>query len=236
MRLLVTRPEPDNARTAAALRARGHSALLAPLLVVAPVADAEIGGGPFAGLVLTSANGARALAVHARVRELSALPVFAVGRRTAQAARDAGCKDVVSADGDVDDLATLISARIGTAGPPLLYLAGEDRTGDLEGTLTARGIAVLTVVAYRAVTVVEFPSEAAAAIRRGAIDGVLHFSRRSAAAYVARAKRGDLLAAALAGIHFCLSERVAEPLKMAGAGTIRVAQRPDEASLLALVE
>ena len=40
MRILVTRPEPDNARTAAALQARGHTPLLAPLLRVVPVGAA----------------------------------------------------------------------------------------------------------------------------------------------------------------------------------------------------
>ena len=38
MRLLVTRPEPDAARTAASLRARGHDVALAPLLSAQAVA------------------------------------------------------------------------------------------------------------------------------------------------------------------------------------------------------
>ena len=43
MRLLVTRPEPDAARTAEALRARGHEVLVAPLLRVETIA-ADFGG------------------------------------------------------------------------------------------------------------------------------------------------------------------------------------------------
>jgi uroporphyrinogen-III synthase len=34
MRLVVTRPQTDSERTAAALRARGHAVLVAPLLRV----------------------------------------------------------------------------------------------------------------------------------------------------------------------------------------------------------
>ena len=48
MRLLVTRPEPDNERTAAALRAQGHEVLLAPLLHIEAVADADLGAPPWA--------------------------------------------------------------------------------------------------------------------------------------------------------------------------------------------
>src|SRR5262245_18884914 len=100
MRLLVTRPEPDNARTAAELRARGHEVMLAPLLRIEPVPDADLGNGPWSGVLITSANGARAIAAHKRRAALDALPVLAVGQASAAAARDAGISDVTSADGD----------------------------------------------------------------------------------------------------------------------------------------
>ncbi len=35
-------------------------------------------------------------------------------------------------------------------------------------------------------------------------------------------------------VHYCLSERIAEPLRQAGAANIRVAARPDEAALIEL--
>jgi hypothetical protein len=96
MRLLVTRPEPDNARTAAALRANGHEVMLAPLLHIEAVTNADLGAPPWAAILLTSANGARAIADHPRRAELIALPVLAVGRSSADAARAAGFTDVSS--------------------------------------------------------------------------------------------------------------------------------------------
>jgi uroporphyrinogen-III synthase len=101
MRLLVTRPEPDAERTAAALRARGHIVLVAPLLRIEPVEHAEIGPGPFIALLVTSANAAPAIAHHERFAQLRALPVFAVGDRSAEAMGAAGFADVTSAQGDV---------------------------------------------------------------------------------------------------------------------------------------
>src|SRR5437867_2873635 len=110
MRLLVTRPQPDGARTAALLRAQGHAVEIAPALRTEPVA-ARFGRGPFTALIMTSANAARAAQTHPRGNELRALPVFAVGRSSAETARAAGFADVVSADGDVDDLAALLAAQ-----------------------------------------------------------------------------------------------------------------------------
>ena len=164
MRILVTRPAADAARTAAALRVRGHEAIVAPLLTIEYFPDAELGDGPWSAILVTSANAARAIAGHKRRDELRRIPVFAVGRQSAQDLRAEGFADVTSADGDVDDLAALVAARLK---PParLLYLAGEERSGDLAGVLRAKNFAVDTVVVYRVVVAETLPAEAAAALR-----------------------------------------------------------------------
>jgi uroporphyrinogen-III synthase len=232
VRLLVTRPEPDGERTGAALRARGHDVLLAPLLRVETVA-CDLGEVAYGAVVMTSANAARAVAAHPSRAVLAGLPAFTVGRRTAAAARAAGFADVRSADGDKADLVALLRAEYEAARGPLLYLAGEARAGELD--LSASGIAVVTSVIYRAAAVERFPDAVAAALAAGVIDGVLHFSRRSAEAYLACARRADLLAGALVPLQLCLSAAMAEPLAAAGAASIRIAPRPDEAAMLELV-
>jgi uroporphyrinogen-III synthase len=231
MRLLVTRPEPDNERTAAELRARGHEVMVAPMLRVEPVIDADLGAGPWAAVLITSANGARAIAAHKRRGELTALPVLAVGQASATAARAAGFSDVTSADGDGGDLARLAAVRVSGAAVPLLYLAGEERARDLGAELAASGLKVATVAVYRTVKVAALPDDVRAALAAGVVEGVLHFSRRSVESYLDCARDGP----ALQPIHYCLSARAAEPLQAAGASRIRVAAKPDEAGMLALV-
>jgi uroporphyrinogen-III synthase len=230
VRLLVTRPEADGARTAAALRARGHEVVLAPLLRIELV-DFALPDEPWSAVVMTSANAARAVVNHPRRAALIAAEAFAVGRHTAEAARAAGFRTVHSADGDKDDLADLLRARRGEASAPLLYLAGEDRAGDL----AAGDTLVVTVVAYRAVKAQHFAPEVAAALARREVDGVLHFSTRSAQAYLDCASRAGIRDAALAPVHVCISRQVAQPLAAAGAAALRIAPRPDEAALLELI-
>jgi uroporphyrinogen-III synthase len=233
MRLLVTRPEPDAERTAAALRTRGHEVLISPLLRIEALTDAEITLGPFAALLVTSANAAPAIAGHARFAQLRQLPVLAVGDRSAEAMRAAGFVDVTSAQGNVDDLAAFAAARI-KLGAALLYLAGADRSGDLGGVLSRQGFAVETAVIYRAVPTGRFLPAVAEAM--AAIDGVLHFSRRSAEMYVSAARAGGCHRDAIGRmIHFCMSAQTAAPLVEAGATDTRVADEPTEAALLALI-
>lgn len=229
MRVLVTRPLPDGERTAATLRTRGHDVLLVPLMQVRPVPAVMTGN--WSGVIVTSANALRVLSA-AQVAPLLNLPLYAVGERSAEAALAAGFRQVRSARGDVDDLVQLIAERYANEPAPHLYLAGEDRAGDIEAALAARGIKVVTVVVYRVMTI-GFPPELFVAVEQGGLDAVLHFSRRSAENYLAGAKAAGLLRQALAPRQLCLSRQVAEPFQ-----DLRVAEisrRPDETALLELL-
>ena len=120
-------------------------------------------------------------------------------------------------------------------GASLLYLAGADRSGDLAGALSGRGLALRTVIIYRAVAVAALPPAVVAAMTDG-IDGVLHFSPRSAETYLDTAHAAGLDENALhRPAHFCLSAQVAEPLQQAGASDIRIAAEPTEAAVMALI-
>jgi uroporphyrinogen-III synthase len=234
MRVLVTRPEPDNERTAALLRQRGHEVVLAPLLRMEPV-EASLGGGPWVAVVITSINAARVIAAHPQFGRIKSLPLFAVGRRSADAARAAGFGDVVSAEGDASDLVRLISGRLPHTELPLLYLAGEDRAADIATELAPEGLVVHTAAVYRAAKVPGFPHDVLSELMAGTIEGVLHFSRRSAEAYLQCAAAARLPTSATVLSHYCLSRQVAEPLAAAGSPSVRVAARPNERILLDLV-
>jgi len=233
MRVVVTRPQPQGERTVAALAACGHDAWEVPLMRVEPVA-ADLSGS-WGAVVITSANAPAAIAENAAFATLAKLPLFAVGRRSAEAAREAGFANVTSAGGDVRDLVQVLHERRANAEAPLLYLAGEDRAADLVGDLAAHGIAAEMRVVYRAVTA-PFPDELVAALEAGGdVQAVLHFSKRSAENYVAGARAAGVAEQAMAVRHYCLSAQVAEPLAAAGAKRIMIAPRPEEAALIELL-
>jgi uroporphyrinogen-III synthase len=230
MRVLLTRPEPDGLRSAARLRALGHDVILAPLMR-GETLKADFGG-PFAAVLMTSANAARAILEHPRFAELRALPVCTVGDHSAEVARAVGFAEVVSAQGALDDLVRLVAARFANA--RLLYLAGEDRAGDLAAELAGHRIKVETAVVYRAVAATTLPPEVAQALGANQLDAVLHYSRRSAATLLQLAAAAGAVNTLLGLAHYCLSDAVAVPLREAGARRIAVAPHPGESSLFGL--
>jgi len=229
-RVLVTRPEQDAAATAARLSDLGHTALITPLMEIRFVAGPPLDLEGVQALLMTSANGARALAARQAGVDI-ALPVLAVGDATARAARDLGFADVASAGGDVDDLARLAAERLRPGDGALLHVAGSKVAGDLAGMLAKAGYIYRRSVLYDARPVTALPQAAQAAIAGGAAAGVLLYSPRTAALF-----RDLMRAAGLDGFvgnltAFCLSANVAA---RAGAGwrRIAVAVRPTEQALM----
>ncbi len=233
MRVVVTRAQADGERTAIALRKRGHEVLVAPLMRIESIA-ADLAGN-WGAVIVTSANAPVAIGENSARNTLIKLPLFAVGQRTAEAAKQAGFANVTSAGGDLRDLVRTLVAQRADAKAPLIYLAGEDRAADLLGELFSRGIAAEMRVVYRAVAV-PFSPALIEALEAGETEAVMHFSRRSADNYVAGARQAGIFGAAIAVRHFCLSSQVAEPLAGAGAGRIAIAARPEEAALIELLQ
>lgn len=120
-RVLVLRPEPGASATAERARGMGLDPVRVPLFAVEPVAWRSPEPAEFDGLLLTSANAVR----HggSGLAHLRALPVYAVGAATADAARAAHFAIAVTGDSDLDHLLGSIPAEL-----RLLHLAGEHRT------------------------------------------------------------------------------------------------------------
>src|SRR5512144_512577 len=144
-RIWITRAQPGADATAERVRALGHEAVVAPLLAVRVLPDVDVDLTGVAALAFTSANGVRAFADVSGERGLK---VFAVGAATAQAARAAGFKLVLSADGDVEALAEGIAQRRGELRGAVLHPGAAELAGDLVGALETHGLQARSLVLY----------------------------------------------------------------------------------------
>jgi uroporphyrinogen-III synthase len=234
MRVLVTRPFPDAERQADALKARGVTPVLAPLLKIEflPQADLPLGGAQ--ALIATSRNALRALAQHpARDKALS-LPLIVVGETTAEEAARQGLGEIIVGEGTAASLVPLIAKTFEPAKGPLLHLAGERLAFDLKGALEKWGFAIEQPVLYRAAAAEVLPLEAADALAEGEIGGAILMSPRTAAIFARLLRKHGLETAVPRLCCYCLSAPVAETLASLGA-RLCVAPRPREEDVLALV-
>jgi uroporphyrinogen-III synthase len=64
----------------------------------------------------------------------------------------------------------------------------------------------------------------------------LHYSARTAGAFIAAAQAAGIMDSAIKLRHFCLSAQVAAPLAAAGAAAVEIAAAPNEVALFALID
>jgi len=240
MAVLVTRPHPDDETTAKALRARGLEVLRAPMLRFEPVPFQEDADARYGAVIVTSANALRAIASQLAGSRLLKLPLFAVGEHTATAARDAGFGEVIASQGGASALRDLVLAAVKSKQlkktSTLLYLAGADLARDLGGELGDKGFTVVTHTTYRMVPAPSLPREVSDAFVAHRIEAVLHYSRRSARAFLEAARAGGVEISALALPQCCISAAVAAVLRDAGATQVTAAASPDENALIEALE
>jgi uroporphyrinogen-III synthase len=234
MLVLLTRALDEGTRTAIKLGANGHRAILSPVLDMVPT-GAQWPQGVIDGVLATSAQAFELFSDAPdwplpEARRL--LPLFLVGARTRDAARERGFEGPALIAPDAKELAASAAAGV-DASRHLLYLAGRDRKPDLEKTLAGAGKTVETIEVYSAQAAEGLTEEAARHLAAGEIGAVLHYSRRSAEIFLDLARRADLDVSGLT--HVAISSDAAAPLGLAGFDDIHVAEQPNEQAMLTLV-
>lgn len=140
--VLLTRPARSNLEFGEALRARlGTIEIVDSPLIEIVAVEPEAWPGSRDALVFTSRHGVEALAAR---QPGGGRRAYCVGRRTAEAARDAGF-DAVAGEGDVARLPELIAPE---APPALWYVHGVHRRGDLAAALAFVGLTCRSIAVY----------------------------------------------------------------------------------------
>ncbi|MBS0219852.1 MAG: uroporphyrinogen-III synthase [Proteobacteria bacterium] len=207
MRVLITRPEREAIALAQALSQRGHTAVIAPLFELRfrrPPDDFAAALAASQAVLLTSANGARALA---EASEQRSKPVLAVGDMTAATAEGLGFTSVASASGDSAALARLVQERLDPKAGPLIHVSGVDVVGEPAPKDIVRRFAL-----YESRAVEALPDSARAALEARALDLATFFSPRASATFVKLVTDAGLADSCRGITAIAISPAAAEPL------------------------
>ncbi|CAN7311290.1 uroporphyrinogen-III synthase [Pararhizobium sp. LjRoot238] len=236
MRILVTRPQPSAAATAARLEALGHEAIVLPMMeaVHLPQAAMDVLALPHSAIAVTSSETFRALsAIRDQLTPHLQTPVFCVGAATADAARQLGFQSVIVGPGTGAGLAHFIASTPTNLEEGLVYLAGVPRSPGFETALQGARIRCRLAEVYRMSPIVHAPKTIENLLLSRKPEAVLFYSHETARHFFAL----NALATKTA-FHdmrlLCLSEHVAEAVPR-GIGHIAIAAEPNEASLFALL-
>jgi uroporphyrinogen-III synthase len=163
------------------------------------------------------------------------LPLYTVGDATAERARGLGFATVSSAAGDAAALAELLSRACRPDAGPLLLAAGARQGERLSAALRAQGFAVLRRVLYAAVPVRRMPPSARQALIEKRIAAALFFSAETAETFARLVAEAGLAGELARVTALAIGEPAASALRRLPFRSVRVAVRPTEEALLAML-
>jgi uroporphyrinogen-III synthase len=230
--VLVTRPQPEAEATAVQVEALGYRTLIEPLIEIVPCAGPPLEFEGIQAVLVTSANGARALATRTPVRGQR---VFAVGDATANTLQQLGFHQVESAGGNADDLARLVQRRCEPSRGTLLHVRGDAVASDPSVPLSGAGFSVRSAVLYETRTPSAFSPSLERTMRHNDLAYGLFFSARTARTFVRLAVAAGVACACERSEALCMSHAVASAAEGVPWQAVRVAVRPDHEALLNLL-
>lgn len=232
MRVLITRPEREATTLATALAERGHVPVIAPLFrleILHPGADFATDLFECQAVLLSSANGARALA---QASEQRGKPILAVGDTTASTAEGLGFASVSSAAGNGDALADLVRERLDPKAGPLLHVSGVEIAQDFAASLAADGFEVRRAALYDAREETTLPDSARAALQARALDAAMFFSPRASALFARLVQEAGLSGSLSTITAIAISPAALEPLSALPFKATVATARPTRQSVL----
>jgi uroporphyrinogen-III synthase len=229
--VLITRPEPGAGETAASVVSLGFRPILAPALEILPLPCRLPPAARLQAIVIASGNAVQALPASHR-----GLPLLAVGDATAARARAAGFTRTESADGDAHALAALTGRSCDRKGAALLLATARGQGEALAADLRARGFRVIRRAVYAAVPARTLPAAACNDLAAGAVTAALFFSAETARHCVWLLRRARLHEAVRTVDALAIGRSAAVALEALPWRRIRVAARPNQDAMLALLQ
>ena len=146
MHILLTRPLEDSSEMILKFRSLGHQVSHLPLINVEPLKYEEIKFSNYKGIIFTSANAIKFLDFKNIDKKLLC---FCVGSATEKKARSVGFQNVISSEGNVNNLKELILQNFDPKDGKLIYVSGEIISFDLDQQLLKQGYSIQRIVNYK---------------------------------------------------------------------------------------
>tara|TARA_B100000524_G_C23523717_1_gene325094 strand:+ start:23 stop:721 length:699 start_codon:yes stop_codon:yes gene_type:complete len=145
MHILLTRPLEDCYDMITRFKSLGHEISHLPLIVINELNHEEINYQEFNGIIFTSSNAIKFL----KIKNVDKKKIcFCVGNATEKKARSVGFQNIISADGNVDNLKELILQVYPIIKGKLLYVSGDIVTKNLDEELISLGYSVKRIINY----------------------------------------------------------------------------------------
>ena len=181
MHILLTRPLDDCSEMILKFQSLGHEISHLPLLRIERIGYDEVNFSDYKGIVFTSANAIKFLDIKTINKKILC---FCVGSATEKKARSEGFQNVISAEGNVENLKELILQNFNPKDGKIIYISGETISVNLDQHLIKEGYNIKRIVNYRTTHNKRFDEKFTNELKQKMPDIVYVYSQNSASSFL----------------------------------------------------
>ena len=181
MHILLTRPLEDCSEMIIKFKSMGYQVSHLPLLNIDKVDYEEINFAEYKGIIFTSANAVKFLEYRQIDKKILC---FCVGSATEKKARNAGFQNVITAEGNVENLKELVLQNFDQKNGKLIYVSGETISVDLDQQLIREGYNIKRIVNYKTNHNQKFDENFVKELKLKIPDMVYIYSQNSALSFI----------------------------------------------------
>ena len=181
MHILFTRPLEDCHEMILKFQSLGHEISHLPLINIEGLKHEAPNYSGFKGIIFTSANAVKFLDLKNIDKNLLC---FCVGSATEKKARSVGFQNVISAEGNVENLKELVLQNFNQKDGNLIYISGETVSVDLDQQLLKEGYNIKRVINYRTIHNQNFDDKFVSELKLKMPDMVYIYSQNSALSFL----------------------------------------------------
>jgi len=204
MHILLTRPLEDCYEMILKFKSLGHLVSHLPLIEVVKLNYDQIDHSKFDGIIFTSRNAIKFLDTKNFDKKKIC---FCVGNATEKKARESGFQNIISAEGNVNNLKELILQNFNPKNGSLLYVSGEIVSSRLDKDLISEGYSLKRLINYTVSSTQEIKEEFRAQLKASIPDIIYVYSENSAKSLLNLLKKYDLLDSWMDTNLMCMGEK-----------------------------
>ncbi len=181
MHILLTRPLDDCFEIIIKFKSLGHQVSHLPLLNVEKLNHPEIDFDEYKAIIFTSANAIKFLETKKIKKDILC---FCIGNATEKKVRAKGFQNVISAEGNVENLKELIIQNFNKETGKIIYLSGELISTNLDQLLSQEGYLLKRIINYKTTHNQNFNVEFVEELKLKMPDIVYIYSKNSALSFL----------------------------------------------------
>ena len=181
MHILLTRQLEDCTEMILRFKTLGHQVSHLPLLRIEKVNFDKINFSDYKAIIFTSANAVKFLNGYEIEKKLLC---FCVGNVTEKKARRIGFQNIITAEGNVENLKELVLQNFEAKKGKVVYVSGEIISTDLDQQLINEGYNVKRIINYRANHIEKFDESFVLDLKKNIPDLVYIYSQNSALSFL----------------------------------------------------